>query len=161
MEMHADEAITMHSYITQTFIYAIRAFRLTRAIARAHGNLYSAEKFLFHRIFSFQSFIYVYEHHFWIMRYMYMSIAWNRGRDRVILVLTSNVVNIFAILLNTSRLQHIDPAAHGGRMNDHRKPTVSKVWFSANIKYVAASSAFFSLAARLIFFELLSETVKK
>ena len=67
-----------------------RPFRLTRAIARVstHANLsaraicrtheksYSAEKVLFHWIFFFQSFIFIYERHLWIIRYM--SIAYHR-----------------------------------------------------------------------------------
>ena len=63
-----------------------RPFRLTHAITRARANLsaraichtheksYSAEKVLFHCVFLFQSFVFVYEHHLWIMRYM--SIAY-------------------------------------------------------------------------------------
>ena len=73
-------------------LYYSRPFRLTRAIARArvntranlsahaicrtHEKSYSAEKVLFHWIFFFQSFIFVYERHLWIMRYM--SIAYSR-----------------------------------------------------------------------------------
>ena len=65
-----------------------RPFRLTHAITRARANLsaraichtheksYSAEKVLFHCVFLFQSFVFVYEHHLWIMRYM--SIAYRR-----------------------------------------------------------------------------------
>ena len=74
------------------FIPISRPFLLTRAIAHArvstHANLtacaicrtheksYSAEKVLFHWIFLFQSFVFVYERHLWIMRYM--SIAYRR-----------------------------------------------------------------------------------
>ena len=68
----------------------IRPFRLTCVIARArtrvnlsahaicctHEKSYSAEKVLFHKIFFFQSFVYIYECHLWIMRYM--SIAYCR-----------------------------------------------------------------------------------
>ena len=47
------------------------------AIWRMHEKLCSAEKVLFHRIFFFQSFVYVYERHLCIMRYI-MSIAYRR-----------------------------------------------------------------------------------
>ena len=63
-----------------------RPFRLTctithanlsaRAICRTHEKSYSAEKVLFHRIFFFQSFVFVYERHLWIMQYL--SIAYRR-----------------------------------------------------------------------------------
>ena len=46
------------------------------AICRTYEKSYSAEKVLFHRIFFFQSFVFVYECHLWIMRYM--SIAYRR-----------------------------------------------------------------------------------
>ena len=80
--------IWLHAGLTTV----LRPFRLTRTIARArvstranlsahaicrtHEKSYSAEKVLFHRIFFFQSFVFVYNRHLWIMRYM--SIAYCR-----------------------------------------------------------------------------------
>ena len=55
---------------------SIHANLSARAICRTHEKSYSAEKVLFHRIFFFQSFVFVYERHLWIMRYM--SIAYRR-----------------------------------------------------------------------------------
>ena len=53
-----------------------RANQSTRAICCTHEKSYSAEKVLFHTIFFFQSFVFVYERHLWIMQYM--SIAYRR-----------------------------------------------------------------------------------
>ena len=85
----------MHFTSKQVSFDNIRPFRLTRAIACAHvstrANLSAravcrtheksfSRKGLVHRIFFFQSFVYVYEHHLWVMRYM--SIAYHRCRLR-------------------------------------------------------------------------------
>ena len=53
-----------------------RANLSAHAICFTHEKSYSAENVLFHRIFFFQSFVFVYECHLWIMRYM--STAYHR-----------------------------------------------------------------------------------
>ena len=54
---------------TQTYLHVL-------FVARMKSHIQPIFIFLFHRIFFFQSFVYVYERHLWIMRYM--SIAYRR-----------------------------------------------------------------------------------
>ena len=112
--------VLLHCIVRQTVIWYdryfrfcyFRPFRFTRAIAsanlsacaiyRIHEKSYSAEKVLFHNwIFFVQSFVFVYECHLWIMRYM--SIAyhrrWLRRPERHLLIKTMpHAADIFDIL---------------------------------------------------------------
>ena len=72
-----NEQITRPFRLTRVIArVSIRANLSARAICRTHEKSYSAEKVLFHWIFFFQSFIFIYERHLWIIRYM--SIAYHR-----------------------------------------------------------------------------------
>ena len=93
-----------------------RPFRLMRAITRAristradlsvlaicrmHEKLCSAEKVLFHRIFFFQSFVYVYKCHLWIMWYMSIAyrkhwLRWPKGRPKLKISFGGFIVSVF------------------------------------------------------------------
>ena len=60
MRLHAHTSAHMQIYLHVLFVIHVHV--------KSHIQ---PEKVLFHRIFYFQSFVYVYEHHLWIMRYRY------------------------------------------------------------------------------------------